>query len=41
MADAIATEEDIESVHESDQKASWEHEELAQVRKQKHISRYS
>ncbi|WAR12065.1 WDR88-like protein [Mya arenaria] len=31
MADAIATAEDIESLYEPEQKACWEHEQLAQV----------
>lgn len=31
MSDAIATEEDIDGVSDIVQKASWQHEELAQV----------
>jgi len=33
MTDAIATAEDIEIEYEPEQKASWEHEQLAQVDK--------
>ena len=32
MSDAIATEDDLESNNEVVQTASWEHEELAQVK---------